>query len=172
MELKGKKVAILLENQFEDLEVLYPYHRLREAGAEVKLLGKSKGASASGKKGHESQADEAVGDAKPADFDGLVIPGGFSPDHMRRTPAFTEFVKAMIAAGKPVAAICHGPWMLCSARALKGKKATSFYSIRDDMENAGAEWVDQEVVVDGNLITSRNPNDLPAFCRELIRALD
>ncbi|MDD2427351.1 MAG: type 1 glutamine amidotransferase, partial [Eubacteriales bacterium] len=105
------------------------------------------------------------------DYDALVIPGGFSPDYMRRNPATVEFVRAMVAADKVVAAICHAPWMLASADAIRGKKVTSFFSIKDDLINAGADWVDQEVVVDGKIITSRNPKDLPVFLKTIIKQL-
>ena len=117
------------------------------------------------------KVDADVADVHDSDFDAVIVPGGYAPDYMRRTPAMVSFVRAAFDAGKVVAAICHTGWMLCSADVLRGKRATSYFSIRTDMENAGAIWVDEEVVRDGNLITSRQPEDLPAFCREIIGAL-
>ncbi|MCC5809734.1 MAG: type 1 glutamine amidotransferase [Ectothiorhodospiraceae bacterium] len=170
MELKGKHVAILVADLFEDLEFYYPYYRLKEAGAEVTVLGT--GASDyAGKKGLSASQDAAVKDRGPEEFDAVVIPGGYAPDHMRRHRPMIDFVRGMHEAGKPVAFICHAGWVPASADIVRGGRVTSFKSIRDDMVNAGAEWVDQEVVRDGNLISSRVPPDLPAFCRTLIQAL-
>jgi protease I len=170
VQLSGKRIAVLVENEYQVLEVWYPYLRFREEGAETVAVGPAKKSYAS-KHGYEIKADTSIDQAQPAGFDAVVIPGGWSPDYMRRTPAMVEFVRAMAAQGKCVAAICHGGWMLCSAGILKGKRATSFFAIKDDMVNAGADWVDEEVVVDGKLVTSRNPFDLPAFCREIIKCL-
>lgn len=171
MSLKGIRIAILLEQMYEDLELWYPYYRLKEEGAEVHLVAPVAGQEYPSKHGYPAKCDRAVDAVSPKDYGGVVIPGGFSPDHMRRTPAMVEFVKDMARQSKPVAAICHGGWMLASAGVLKGRKATSFFAIRDDLRNAGAEWVDQEVVVDGNLITSRFPADLPVFVRTFLDAL-
>lgn len=170
MEIKGKRVAIFLEDLYEDLEFWYPYYRLQEAGAEVAVIAPQKGRF-TGKHGVPAEAGLSIDAVREEDFDCLIIPGGYSPDRMRRNRKMVEFVGAMHRAGKPVAAICHAGWMLASAGILKGRRATSFFAIRDDMVNAGAEWRDAEVVVDGTLITSRTPADLPAFCRTIIAAL-
>jgi protease I len=170
MDLKGKKIALFVADLYEDLEFWYPKIRMKEAGAEVTVIAPKAG-KFTGKHGLPAGADSSVDDVSPNDFDCLIIPGGYSPDHMRRTPAMVDFVKAMHEKKKPVAAICHAGWMLASAGILDGVRLTSFYSIKDDLVHAGAEWVDEEVVNDNNIITSRNPNDLPAFCREIINTL-
>jgi len=169
--LAGKRVAVLAENMYEDLELWYPVIRLREAGAEVTVVGPAAGTSYKSKHGLEVKADLSAADAKAKQFDAVVIPGGFAPDYMRRTEAMVRFVKDANEEGKVVAAICHAGSMLVSARVLKGKTVTSFKSIKDDVINAGGNWVDRAVVRDGNLITSRVPDDLPAFCSEIIEAL-
>jgi protease I len=169
-DLTGKRVALFLENKYEDLEFWYPKLRLKEAGAEVVVIAPKK-TSYTGKNGLSAEADLSIEGVKPEEFHALIIPGGFSPDFMRRTPAMVDFVKNMHKENKPIAAICHAGWMLASAGILKGKRATGYFSIKDDMVNAGAEWIDKEVVVDGNIITSRNPNDLPAFCKAIISSL-
>lgn len=171
MVLKGKKLLILVEKMYNDREFWYPYYRLKEAGAEVCIVAPQAGVTYFGAAGIEVASEVAGGEVKPNDYDGLVIPGGYAPDHMRRDPAMVELVKAMAAAGKVVAAICHAGWMLVSADVLKGKTATAFFAIKDDIVNAGANWVDQEVAVDGNIITSRKPDDLPAFLKAIIGAL-
>ncbi len=171
MELEGRKVIILVEKLYNDREFWYPYYRLKEAGALVQVVAPQAGATYTGAAGIEVQSEAAAGAVDPADYDGLVIPGGYAPDHMRRDPAMIDLVRRMAAGGKVVAAICHAGWMLVSADVLKGRTATAFFAIRDDIVNAGAEWVDQEVAVDGNLITSRQPDDLPAFLRAIIAAL-
>lgn len=165
-----KKVAILLENIFDEQEVVVPYHRLREE-YEVHLVGTEKDKAYKSKVGFEMKSTHASKDVKADDYDGLVIPGGFSPDFMRRSEDTIRLVKEMNEQGKPIAAICHGPWMLATAVPLKGKNVTSFYSIKSDLENAGANWVDAEVVVSDNLITSRNPMDLPEFLKTFIKKL-
>ncbi len=170
MELSGKKIILLIEQMFNDLEFWYPYFRLKEAGAEVIVVGGA-AQSYTGKSGTQAKADAAADQVAAMAFDGIVIPGGYAPDHMRRYPAMVALVKDLHDAGKPVAAICHAGWMLASAKILNGRKVTSFFAIKDDLIHAGAEWVDQEVVVDGNLITSRHPEDLPAFMRAFIAAL-
>ncbi len=170
MTLKGKKVAILLEKDFQDLEVWYPALRLKEAGAAVVFVGTT-AKDYRGKFGYPATADVLVGQIRPADFDAVVVPGGWAPDFLRRHESVLSFVRDMHRAGKPVAAICHAGWVLASAGLLKGKTVTSFSAIKDDVVNAGAHWVDQEVAVDGSLITARTPDDLPAFCRELIAQL-
>lgn len=171
MSLDGKRIAIFVEKMYEDNELWYPYFRLKEEGAGVTLLGPEAEKAYESKHGQVAKSDKAIDDVKADEFDALVIPGGYSPDHMRRHPKMVEFVKAMNRAGKPIAAICHAGWMLASAEIVAGKQVTSFFSLADDLRHAGAEWVDREVVRDGNLITSRYPPDLPAFCRTLIEAL-
>lgn len=170
MRLSGKKVAILVADMYQELEYWYPYLRLVEEGAEVVAVGPEAKAYKS-KLGYPAQADLGAKDVQPEEFDAVVIPGGYAPDYLRRSPELVALVRELAQAGKPVAAICHGGWMLCSARVVEGKWVTSFYAIRDDLVNAGAIWVDEPVVRDGNLITARVPGDLPAFLRELIAAL-
>jgi protease I len=171
MELKNKRVAVLVEQQYQEMEVWYPVYRLREAGCQVVLVGPKAGETYPSKLGYPAKSDKAVTDVSANDFDAVVIPGGFAPDFLRRTEAMIRFVSDMAEQGKVVAAICHGPWVLCSTQALKGKKATCFFAIKDDVVNAGAKYVDQEVVRDGNLITSRKPDDLPAFTTAIIQAV-
>lgn len=170
MELEGKRVIILVEQIFNDQEFWYPYYRLKEAGAEVVVVG-SAIQTYSGKAGTQAKADTSAEEISAADFDGVVIPGGYAPDHMRRNPAMVNLVKDLFEAGKLVAAICHAGWMLASAEILQGRTVTSFFAIKDDLVHAGADYVDQEVVVDGNLITSRTPEDLPAFMRAIIESM-
>jgi len=171
MELEGKRVAILIEEMFNTHEFWYPYYRLKEAGARVVVVGTGTAAIYHGKPGTDAKPDTPIDKVSAADFDGVVIPGGYAPDLMRRSPQMVRFVKELFDSGKMVAAICHAGWMLASAGILKGRKMTSFFAIKDDMVNAGAEWVDQAVVVDGNLITSRKPDDLPFFMKAIIGAL-
>ncbi len=169
--IPGLRVAILVEKLYEDLELWYPALRLREAGATVSIVGPKAGESYPSKHGYPARADASAADVKAADFDVIVVPGGYSPDHMRRNPAMVEMVTRGIKLGKVVAAICHGPWMLCSTRAIQGRKITGFYSIRDDVENAGGVWQDDACVRDGNIVTSRTPDDLPAFMKGIFEAL-
>lgn len=172
MQLEGKKVAILAGEIYEDLELWYPYHRLREEGAEVALIGVSGGpATVHSKHGYPAKVDMEADQAKTKDFDAVIVPGGYSPDHLRRCKNVIKFVKEMDQQGKLIAAICHGGWVPISADAVRGKKGTSFFAIKDDMTNAGLEWTDEEVVVDGNLVTSRTPMDLPAFLKAIINKL-
>ena len=171
MTLKGKTVAILVEDIYQDLEVWYPLLRLKEEGAEVLVVGSGRTNNFTGKYGYPIEADCSAAEVDTNDIDGVVVPGGFAPDLMRRYPAMISFVRDAFNAGKVTASICHGGWILVSAGILKGKKVTSFYAIRDDIVNAGAEYLDEEVVVDGNLITSRKPEDLPAFLKKIITAL-
>jgi protease I len=172
MSLKGKNIAILIEDMFNVFEFWYPYYRLQEAGAAVTVVGSGRADMFTGKPATECKADADADKVSAADFDGVVIPGGYAPDMMRRFPAMVNLVRDIYAQGKPVAAICHAGWMLASAGVASGKKLTSFFAVKDDMVNAGAEWVDQDVVVDGNLITSRTPDDLPAFMKAVIAALE
>ncbi len=171
MRLKGKSVAIFLEDIYEDNEFWYPYYRMLEEGATVKSVAPRQG-SFTGKYGVPAKADAAIHEVRPEDFDAVIIPGGYAPDKMRRSAEMVRFIVEMHAQNKVIAGICHAGWMLVSAGVLKGRKATGFSAIKDDMVNAGAEWIDQEMVRDGNLITSRTPKDLPAFCREIIRAIE
>ena len=171
MGLEGKKVIILVENHYQELEVWYPLLRLREEGAEVKVVGSGSAKTYFSKVGYPIDVDADAKNIKMANYDGVIIPGGYAPDIMRRYPEMVRLVRDAYKQDKVVAAICHGGWMLASADVLQGKKATCFYAIKDDLVNAGATYVDQEVVQDGNLITSRTPADLPAFCRAIIAAL-
>jgi protease I len=170
-ELQGKRAAILVEQQYQELEVWYPLYRLKEAGCQVTLVGPEAGKTYPSKLGYPAKSDKAAEEVRADDFDAVVIPGGFAPDFIRRTPAMIKLVADMAEKGKILAAICHGPWVLCSTKALRGRKATCFFAIKDDVINAGAQYVDEEVVRDGQLITSRKPDDLPAFMRALIGAL-
>jgi len=170
--IQGKRVAILVEKLYEDLELWYPALRFREAGATVTIVGPKAGESYPSKHGYPAKADASASDVKAADFDAIVIPGGYSPDHMRRHRAMVDLVTQGLKLGKVVAAICHGPWMLCSAKCLKGRKVTGFFAIRDDVENAGGVWEDAPCVRDGNLVTSRTPDDLPAFMVGIFEALE
>jgi protease I len=162
---------VLVDQMYQEMEVWYPLFRLREAGAEVVTVGPAAGHTYPSKLGYPVKCDLSWEVAQSSDFDGVVIPGGYAPDHIRRHPKAIEFVREIDQQGKLVASICHGPWVLCSTGTLKGRKVTSFFAIKDDVVNAGAEWVDEEVVVDRNLVTSRKPEDLPAFCREAIGVL-
>lgn len=162
-----KKVMMLIADLFDEQELLYPYHRLRE-DFEVHVVGGEKEAIYQSKSGMKFKSTHKVKEVNVDDYEALVIPGGFAPDNMRRVEGMVDIVKEFDKEDKPVAAICHAGWMLASAIDLKGKKVTSFFSIKDDLINAGAEWVDEEVVVDGNIITSRNPNDLPIFVKTVV----
>jgi protease I len=169
MALKGKRIAILVDNLYQEMEVWYPLYRFREAGAEVVTVGAEAGKTYTSKLGYPVVCDRAYDSVNTAEFDGVIVPGGFAPDHIRRHPKANQFVHDLDKQGKLVAAICHGPWVLCSAHGLlKGRRVTSFFAIKDDVVNAGARWEDSEVVVDGNLVTSRKPDDLPAFCQAAI----
>lgn len=176
--LEGKRIAVLVADGFEQTEFEVPVQRFRQAGATVEVLapdaehlehieGESHGKPAAGTK-----ADKLLSEAKAEDYDGLLVPGGLkSPDTMRQSPAHLAFVKAFFEAKKPIAAICHGPWLLADAGVLEGKTVTSWPAIRKDLERAGASWVDQEVVMDGNLVFSRKPDDVEAFAKAFIGLL-
>lgn len=166
-----KQVAILIENMFDERELIYPYYRLKEAGYEVHLVGSEKDKIYTSKSNFSEKSTHSSDKVNAEDYDAVVIPGGFSPDYMRRNKHTVNFVKEMDRLGKPIAAICHGPWMMASCCDLKGKKVTGFFAIKDDLVNAGAEYVDAKVVVDKNLITSRTPEDLPAFLKAIIEAI-
>ncbi|MDJ0270421.1 MAG: type 1 glutamine amidotransferase [Aigarchaeota archaeon] len=169
MSLEGLKVAILAGPDYEDLELHYPLIRLQEEGAEVRVVGPAR-QEYRGKHGLSVVADLAIEQANPEDFDILVIPGGWAPDRLRRIPEVVNFVREFFLSGKPVAAICHGAQILISAKVLRGFKLTCVSAIKDDVENAGAIYMDTPVVRDRNLITSRIPADLPFFLKTLIEA--
>jgi protease I len=172
MSLKGKRIAVLAADLYEDIELWYPYYRLREEGAETMLVGVAGGPdTVNSKHGYPAPIEKRADKVKPGEFDAVIVPGGYAPDHLRRDPKTVALVKEMNARGKLLAAICHGGWVLASADAVRGKKGTSFFAIKDDMVNAGMQWSDKEVVVDQNIVTSRKPADLPAFMREVIKKL-
>jgi protease I len=175
-DLSGKKVAVLATDYFEEAELTGPVDALKEAGASVEIIapkaGEIKGLKHVGP-GQVIKVDKTLDEADPVDYDALVLPGGaVNADKLRMEQKARDFVtKIMDELGKPTAVICHAPWMLASAGLARGKKLTSYYTIQDDMRNAGADWSDEEVVIDGNLITRRQPDDIPAFNRALISAL-
>ena len=171
MLVTGKKAIVLVENLFEDYELIYPYYRLMEAGAETRLVGPEAGKTYQGKSGTKATSGLAAGDIDPKDWDALVIPGGYAPDHMRRHRSMIDLVREIHDRGKVVAAICHAGWMLASAGIVRDRSLTSFFAIKDDLVHAGANWMDKEVVTDGNLVTSRKPDDLPAFMRSILELL-
>lgn len=170
--LQGKKVAILATDGFEQDELKSPLKALREAGADVKIVSPKKDQIKGWDYtdwGETVKVDVPLDKAKPEEFDALVLPGGvINPDHLRREPAAVRFVKTFFQTGKPVAAICHGPQMLIEADVIRGRKLTSYMSIKTDLKNAGALWMEREVVVDNGLVTSRSPDDLPAFNAKMI----
>ena len=173
--LTGKKVAILATDGFEQDELLSPLEALKDAGAETQVVSTTEGKIKGWKHtdwGKKVKVDVTLAEANAEAYDALVLPGGvMNPDHLRRDPAALEFVKSFFRAGKPVGAICHGPWTLIDAGVVRGRKMTSYETIQTDLKNAGAEWVDQEVVVDNGLVTSRKPDDLPAFNAKLIEEI-
>ena len=169
--MAAKKVAIMVDQMYQVLEVWYPYYRLKEAGLEANLVAAEAKKEYHSKEGSPCLSDVSVKDVSASDYDCMVVPGGFAPDFMRRNADMIKFANDMVNAGKVIAAICHGGWLLCSTAVYRGKKATCFMAIKDDIKNAGAEYIDAECVVDGNLITSRKPDDLPAFCTAILSAL-
>jgi deglycase len=172
MMLTGRKALILAADDFEDMELLYPLYRLREEQVAVTVAGLDD-RPVTGKKGHGPvPVDTTVGQVAADDFDALVIPGGYAPDKLRRSEAVLSLVRAFDEAGKPVAFICHAGWVPISAKIVKGRRATSVAAIRDDMVNAGVDWVDQATVVDGNLISARTPADLGPWMQALLTALE
>jgi protease I len=171
MKLQGKKLIVLVEDLYQEMEAWYPLLRMREEGAEVTTVGTEAGVTYKSKTGYPVNSDAASGDIDVGGYDGIIIPGGYAPDLMRRHEATVKLVRDGFEQGKIIAAICHAGWMLTSADIVRGRRVTGFFAIRDDLVHAGAEYVDSEVVVDGRLITSRKPDDLPAFCREIISAL-
>ncbi len=166
------KVAFIVADVFEDSEFSKPYEAVREAGHEAVIIGVESGTTLTGKNGSEITSDAGIDSIDPKSFDALVIPGGYSPDKLRTNAGMVALTRAMVEGGRPTAVICHGPWMLAEADVLRGRRVTSWASVRTDLVNAGADWTDAEVVEDGNLITSRSPKDLPAFCSALLRQLN
>lgn len=173
-DLSGKKVAVLVDNYFEEAEFTGPIDALKEAGAQVEVIaaepenGKVQGLNHVDK-GNKFSIDKTLEDANIEDYDALVLPGGaVNADHLRMQDKAREWARRMTEVGKPLAVICHAPWVLASAGLAKGRKLTSYFTIQDDLRDAGADWVDEEVVIDGNIITSRNPDDIPAFNDALI----
>jgi len=171
VELKGKRIAILAEDTYQELELWYPLLRMREAGAEVTVVGMPGVREYRSKLGYPVKVDRAVDTVSADGFDAVIVPGGYAPDRMRRHQQMLDLVRGVFERGGIVATICHAAWVPISAGIIKGKRATCVSAIKDDLINAGATYVDQEVVQDGNLITSRVPRDLPAFCRTIIAAL-
>jgi protease I len=169
MKLRGKRIAILAGELYEDLELWYPYYRLLEEGAKVELVGKGGGPDVvNSKHGYPAAVDLPASRAKAQDYDAVIVPGGYGPDHLRRCRHVIGLVQELFKQGKLVAFICHGGWVPATAEILAGKKVTSVFAIKADMVHAGAAWLDEEVVVDGNMISSRMPADLPAFMRAII----
>lgn len=170
MPLQGQRIGILVEDLYQELEVWYPLLRFREAGAKVTVIGPERKTYHS-KLGYPVQAEATMEEVSGDEFAALIVPGGYAPDRMRRYEEMVNLVREANSAGKLVAAICHGGWLLASADVVRDRQVTCYFAIRDDLVNAGGRYVDQEVVRDGNLITSRKPEDLPAFCRAILEAL-
>jgi protease I len=171
-ELEGRKVLIFAGADYEDLELQYPKYRLREAGAHVVVAGPdAAGTVYRGKHGYPQKSEAALSDVRAEEFDLLVIPGGWMPDKLRRYDVVKRITREMAEGGKCVASICHGPWIDISAGIVRGVSYTSSPGIKDDLINAGARWIDREVVVDGSRVSSRRPDDLPAFCRAILQVM-
>jgi protease I len=171
MRLSGTKVALLIEDEYQEMEAWYPRLRLAEEGATVIVVGSGRKTTFESKLGYPIEADCSADEITAEEVDAVVIPGGYAPDHMRLSRPMVDLVREANKSGKLVAAICHGGWMLASADAVRGRRATGYLPIRDDIVNAGGIWVDAEVVRDENIITSRTPDDLPAFAREIVSVL-
>lgn len=170
---RSKRVAFIVDQMFEDSEFRVPYDRVKQAGHQLTIVGQEAGTELRGKRHDETiRTEKAIDDVSADDFDALVIPGGYSPDKLRENDKMVRLVRNMVESGKPVGAICHAGWMLAEADVARGRTMTSWPSIKKDLVNAGARWVDQEVVVDRNLVTSRKPADLDAFCRELLGRIE
>jgi protease I len=167
-KLSGKRAAVMIGPGFEDTEATYPYYRLQEEGAEVELIGTEGGVELTGKQGQPLTTDRAASEVPAEELDILVIAGGFGPDKLRMDEGVQNLVRELDSAGKPIAFICHAGWVPASAGILGGRRVTSYPTIADDVMHAGAQWQDVEVVVDGNLVSSRRPDDLPAFMAALI----
>lgn len=172
MRLKNKKVIALVDGDFEDLELWYPVHRLREEGAQVDLVGQEAKKTYIGKYGVPAESDYAFDEVNPKDYDAILVPGGWAPDKLRRFPEVINMVKQMDEHKKPIGQICHAGWVLISANILQGKTVTSTPGIKDDMTNAGATWVDTPAISDGHIVSSRRPPDLPDYMREFIKVLE
>ena len=168
----AKKVAVLVDQMYQVIEVWYPYYRLQEEGIVVDLVAAEANKEYPSKEGYPCVSQIAAGQADVDSYNCMIVPGGFAPDFMRRNSDVIKFANDMVNAQKTIAAICHGGWLLCSTKAYRDKKATCFMAIKDDIINAGAKYIDAECVVDGNLITSRKPDDLPAFCQAILKALN
>jgi protease I len=168
MKLQGKKIAVLVEADYQDMELWFPIFRLREEGAEVVAVGTGSSTTYKGKYGYPITVDASADRVQAEQFDGVVIPGGWAPDRLRQYNPVLDFVRRMFETKKPVGAICHAGSVLVSANVVRGRHLTSFVAVKDDLINAGAKWEDKEVIVDGNLVTSRRPDDLPAFMRAFI----
>ncbi|MFW5980894.1 MAG: type 1 glutamine amidotransferase domain-containing protein [Halanaerobiaceae bacterium] len=173
MRLNDKKIAVLVADEYEDLELWYPLLRMKEAGAEVTVIASDNvsGDICKSKHGYEIEIDKKAAEVNPSEYDAAIIPGGWAPDKLRRCQNTLDFIKELNAENKVIASICHGGWVLASASIVEAKTLTSTPAIKDDLENAGANWVDEKVVIDDNLITSRNPDDLPAFTKAIITSL-
>ena len=169
--MAAKKIAVMIDQMYQVLEVWYPYYRLKEEDMHVDFVAAESKKQYPSKEGYPCLSTVSAGQVAADDYDCMIVPGGFAPDFMRRSNDVINFANDMVNAGKIIAAICHGGWLLCSTKIYKGKKATCFMAIKDDIINAGAQYVDAECVVDGNLITSRKPDDLPAFCTAILQAL-
>lgn len=169
--LESKRILILVGDIYEDLELWYPKLRLIEAGAEVCVAGPDANVTYSGKNGYPCVSDAAIADVKARDFDGLVVPGGFMPDKLRRDPLVLQLVRDFDGARKMIAAVCHGGWIPISAGVYKGVTVTGSPGIKDDLINAGAIWKDAAVVIDSHFVSSRKPDDLPVFCRGMLQVL-
>ncbi len=169
--MAAKKIAIMVDEMYQVLEVWYPYYRFVEAALEVNLVAAEAKKQYHSKEGYPCTSEIAAGQANAGDYDCMVVPGGFAPDFMRRDAGVIKFANDMVNAGKVIAAICHGGWLLCSTEAYRGKKATCFMAIKDDIMYAGADFIVGVCVVDVNLITARKPDDLPAFCAAILEAL-
>jgi protease I len=171
--MKMGRICVLISNFFEDAEYTKPAEALKEAGHELVHVGLRKGEIVRGKKeGTEVKIDKSIGEVSIGDFDAVLIPGGYSPDQLRAHEEVVNFVRDFVRNDKPLFAICHGPQLLITADVIRGRKVTGYKSIVQDIKNAGADFVDQEVVIDGNLVTSRTPGDLPAFVRESLKKLE
>lgn len=171
MKLSDARVAIMLDEQYQEMEVWYPYYRLLEAGVRADLVAADREKVYASKLGYPCRSSVSAMDVHGRDYHVVIVPGGWCPDFMRRSEAMIRFIQQAARAEAVLAAICHGGWMLCCTDALRGRRATSFVAIRHDMINAGADWVDEECVVDGKLITARKPDDLPAFMKAVFTAI-
>jgi protease I len=172
MSLENTRVALLIEDEYQELEGWYPRLRLEEAGARVTVIGSGRKPSFDSKLGYPMEADAGVTEVSADEFDAVIVPGGFAPDYMRLSRPMIDFVRDINTSGKLTASICHGGWVLVSAGAVNGRRITGYEPIRDDVENAGGVWVDEPVVIDGNVITSRTPPDLPAFLAAIVSYLE